>query len=100
MKAVFFSDIEGLLNILELNVLFRFYFLRSHSGPFMQFTGGPAIFFRQHSSLELPADWGMVSASLSLGWRFFLGKTFFIEPSIRGGYPFIGGAGLSAGVHF
>ena len=100
LKAVFFADIKSLLNVLELNVLFRYYFISSHTGPFIQFSGGPALFFRQDNSIDLPADWGIISAGVSLGWRFFIGKTFFIEPSIRGGYPYLGGAGLAAGVHF
>jgi len=40
------------------------------------------------------------SAGLAAGWRFPLGTRFYIEPVIRGGYPYIFGAGLSAGIKF
>ena len=100
LKAAYFFDSKGQVDTLELGVLLRFYFLGPNSGLFIQFSGGPAFFFHREDSPELPAEFGMVCAGLSLGWRFLLGKVFFIEPSVRGGYPFIAGAGLSAGVHF
>ena len=98
-KAVYFVDLEELITILELNLLLRFFFMGSYSGPFIQFSGGPALFFRQGGNVSVPAYWGMMSAGLSLGWRFFFGR-MFVEPSIRGGFPYIAGAGLSAGIRF
>jgi hypothetical protein len=70
------------------------------SGLFIQFNGGPVIFAQNDDSIAVPSGMGTFSAGLSLGWRFLLGRTFFIEPVIRGGYPYIVGAGLSAGVRF
>ena len=99
LRALYFVNPEDLVNILELNILFRLFLMPSDSGPFIQFSGGPALFFRQDSDKAVPADWGMISAGVSLGWRFFLGR-MFLEPSIRGGYPYMAGAGLSAGVRF
>jgi len=98
-RAVYFADLEELLNILELNLLLRFFFMDSYSGPFIQLSGGPAFFFRQDGDITIPAYWGMMSAGLTLGWRFFFGR-MFAEPFIRGGYPYIAGAGLSAGIRF
>lgn len=101
-KTAYFFDIEGEIDTLEVNVLLRFYFKggASVSGPFIQFSGGPAFFVRRENSVEVPSDWGMISLGLNFGWRFLLGKAFFIEPSVRAGYPFIASAGFSAGVHF
>ena len=100
IKTAYFSDFEGLLGILELNILLRFFFTGQDSGPFIQFTGGPALFFRQDSSIAIPAEWGMVSGGMALGWRFLLSEILFLEPSLRGGYPYIAGAGLSMGARF
>jgi len=101
-RAAYFADVEDLLSILELNILLRFYFMggAAYSGPFLQFTGGPALFFSRDSSIAVPAELGMVSAGLSLGWRFLLRGAWFVEPFVRGGYPYIAGGGLSAGIRF
>jgi hypothetical protein len=94
IKAVYWSD-RGEVRILELNVLLRHYFfsITEHSGLFLQFSGGPAI-------ITNPTKAATISAGLSLGWRFLLGQYFFIEPVIRGGYPYYVTGGLSAGVRF
>jgi len=102
VKASWFFDSGGLVNVLELNILLRLYFdgTSAHSGPFIQFTGGPAMYYNYDENILLPARIGMISGGLAFGWRFLLGKYFYIEPSIRAGYPYLVGAGLSAGVHF
>jgi len=102
IKASWFFDQSGQVNVLELNILFRLYVngASARSGLFIQFTGGPAIYYNNYENVFLPAKIGMISAGLAVGWRFLLGNFFFIEPSIRAGYPYIAGAGLSAGVHF
>jgi hypothetical protein len=97
LKAVFWNDIEE-TSSWELNFLARFYFFfcseaPSNSGLFVQFNGGPVLFTK-------PFFVGTISAGLSLGWRFLLGGHFFVEPAIRGGYPYIAGVVLSAGVRF
>jgi len=90
------------MNALELNFLFRLYFFgkSANSGPFAQIEGGPVIYFNVDDKISLPAKIGMVNLGAAFGWRFLLGKYFFIEPSIRGGYPYIFGASVLAGVHF
>jgi hypothetical protein len=94
LKAVYWNDLEE-ISALELNLLARFYFFRTpgYSGLFIQFSGGPVIFFK-------PSAIGTISAGFGLGWRFLLGEHFFIEPAIRAGYPYIAAAGLSAGLRF
>jgi len=102
LKAAFLFDEANILDVLEIHLLFRLYLLKgsANSGPFFQFTGGPAIFFPREREIELPAEFGMFSAGVSFGWRFLFGNTFFIEPQIRGGFPFIAGGSVSAGVRF
>ena len=102
LKGVYFFDEDNTLDVLELHVLFRLYLLRgaANRGPFFQLGGGPAIFFHREYEIELPTAFGMFSAGLVFGWRFLLGNTFFIEPSLRGGYPFVIGGALSTGLRF
>jgi len=102
IKASWFFDQGGQVNVLEFNILFRLYFngASANSGSFIQFTGGPAIYYNNYENILIPARIGMISAGVAVGWRSLLGKYFYIEPSIRVGYPYIAGAGLSAGVHF
>ena len=101
LKAVYFFSNEGLTS-LELNILVRWYFLASmpNSGPFVQFSGGPVFLAPNDSSISMPAEYGLISAGLSLGWRVLLGRRFFFEPSICMGYPYFGGAGLYAGFRY
>ena len=99
LKAAWFFDGSREVDSLEINLLLRWYFMGASSGPFLQLNGGP-VFFAQKESMTMPSELGVVSAGLSIGWRFLLGRFWFIEGAIRGGYPFIAGAALSAGCHF
>jgi hypothetical protein len=101
LKVVYWDDMDEVRS-LELNFLARFYFLdrAAPSGPFAQFNIGPVIFAWDEQNIAMPSETVMTSAGLSLGWRFLLGRFFFIDPSIRGGTPYLFGAGLSAGVRF
>jgi hypothetical protein len=97
IKAVYWGDM-GEVRALELNVLVRHYLFSERAvapgaGLFLQFAGGPAIFTN-------PTKAATISAGLSVGWRFHLGRYFFIEPEIRGGHPYFVTGGLSAGVRF
>jgi len=102
MKLSWFFDIGQEMNTLEINILFRLYFYgkTAYSGPFAQFEGGPAIYFDVDEKLSFPARIGIANVGAVFGWRFLLGKYFFLEPSIRGGYPYIFGISVLAGVHF
>jgi hypothetical protein len=107
IKTVYWRDMDE-VRALELNVLARFYFFSEratvlgagNSGLFIQFNGGPVIFAKGEDTISIPSDTVALSAGLSLGWRFLFGRYFFIEPAIRGGIPYIAGAGLSAGLRF
>jgi len=104
-QTAWFFDTNKELDVLEMNLLLRYYLTggstaAASAGPYLQLTGGPALFFDKRESVSVPASWGRVSAGLTFGWRFLFGKMFFAEPYIRGGYPYIFGLGVSAGVRF
>jgi hypothetical protein len=106
LKVVYFDDANEFRTI-ELNFLLRFYLpgmMRNeaplNSGLFLQLNGGPVIFAHNENDLAMPSKTGTFSGGLSLGWRFLFGRYFFLEPAVRGGYPYMAGAGLSAGVRF
>ena len=104
-SAAWFFDMNSELDALEMNLLLRYFFVSAaedslYAGPYLQLTGGPALFFDKAENASIPAKWGRASAGLTFGWRFLFGKLFFAEPYIRVGYPYIVGAGVSAGVHF
>jgi len=101
IKAAYFLDAIGNITTLELNFLFRLYLLGAAycSGPYIQISGGPT-YFSKDNNLSLPSEFGAISAGLSFGWRFLLGRFLFIDPVIRGGYPYLVGGGLFAGFHY
>jgi len=101
-KISWLFDNDGQLNILILDFMFRMFFFGSaaNSGLFIQFAGGLAIYFQSTEEFSLPVKIGTLTAGLTLGWRFLLGKNFYIEPSASSGYPYIFGAGLYAGARF
>jgi len=101
LKAVWFPGSDG-ASILEINCLLRFYFFgkKANYGPFFQLYGGPVLFFGKEDKLSVPSKIGVFSIGVGLGWRILILDRVFIEPSIRGGYPYLGGAGLSVGVRF
>ncbi len=101
-KISWLYDNKGQLNVFILDFLFRWYFFGSYanSGLYIQFAGGPAIYLQSEEEFSVPVRIGTLTAGLTLGWRFLLGRYFYFEPSISGGYPYIFGAGLSAGVKF
>jgi len=63
-------------------------------GIFAEAYVGTASFYEYGSAYPAPL------AALGAGWRFKIGKRFFIEPNVRGGMPFTFGAGLTAGYLF
>ena len=88
------------ITALEITIFFRVYLTQSDvSGLFAQLTYGFAVFSGE-SKISIPAEGGTFSIGITAGWRFPLGSRFFIEPYLRGGYPYYGGLGVSAGVRF
>ena len=107
LRVTYFYDKDN-ASILELNFLLRFYLLRpniskpsrtGYQGPFIQLIGGPVI-FNGIGNFSIPSTAGLISAGINFGWRFVFADRFFIEPSIRGGYPYLFGATAALGFRF
>ncbi|MCL2705691.1 MAG: hypothetical protein FWE72_05735 [Spirochaetaceae bacterium] len=96
VKGLYFTDLDTLTTI-EILTFVRFYILdfNGNSGLFAQIEGGPAFFFEKDDDMK-----GMISGGVTIGWRFVLSKHWYVEPVVRGGYPFIAGVGVSGGVKF
>ncbi|MCL2808670.1 MAG: hypothetical protein FWD24_01250 [Treponema sp.] len=88
------------IDTLELSFLLRLYLsgIDEHSGPYLQLLGGPVFFNRD--GLKIPSDYGIISVGFCFGWRFIFYDNFFVEPSIRTGFPYIFGVSVSSGVRF
>ena len=99
LKAAWFFDGNNEVNTLELAFLFRWYFLNPSSRLFIQFNGGPAFFIKDDSLFD-SSESGVISAGLAVGWRHLFGKYWFVEGSIRAGYPYIAGIGVYSGIQF
>lgn len=63
------------------------------TGLFVEGQGGIEIILVNSADKIVP------SAGLSIGFRFPLGN-FYFEPMLRGGYPYMFGIGISAGLRF
>jgi len=102
IKTSLSFDLDKQMNVMELDFLLRFYFSGrfANSGLFAQLEGGPAIYFDTDENISFPVRIGMFNIGLGIGWRFLLWENFFIEPYVRGGYPYLFGAGVSAGMRF
>jgi hypothetical protein len=100
IRAACFGDPQGVV-ALEVCLFFRVYLpgLQDSRGFFLQFNAGPSLYGRGGFP-SLPAQAGMFSAGGQAGWRFVFNKGFYLEPALRVGYPYIAGAGLSAGYLF
>jgi hypothetical protein len=100
IKAIWYFSADN-VNTFELNLIVRFYLQgrEAYSGPFLQFMGGP-VFYNYAEGAVIPAEVGIISAGLCFGWRFLFSDRWFVEPSIRAGFPYIAAAGVSAGVRF
>ena len=81
--------------VLEASPFLRWYFPGSkHTGLFVQADAGFTYI------MEDTDRYPMFMGGLRMGYRLSLGSLFFIEPFARGGYPFVFGIGLSAGLRF
>ena len=79
----------------EPTALFRWYFLGGgHTGFFVQADLG-AFLILEDGDLTPMFDGG-----LRAGYRIALGEMFYLEPYARGGYPFVFGVGVLAGLRF
>lgn len=89
-----FSAALDTVNTLDTAALFRYYLPLKFSGLFVQAELGGAFYF--YDGGNYPAFLGGVTA----GWRYNVADHWYLEPFVRGGYPFIYGIGLSAGTSF
>ena len=72
---------------MELQCFLRMYFsLNANTGPFVQISAGPVIYA---DTIPALSGYGTISAGLGAGWRFPVGKHWYIEPAIRAGYPYL-----------
>ena len=88
------------LRTLEPGIFLRLYMLgdEDHSGLFFQAEAGPALFDR--GGYWVSGDTSAISAGAALGWRFLRDEKYFLEGTLRAGYPFIAGARVCLGLRF
>jgi len=100
IKAIYFFNVES-FSLLEADLLLRFYLFgrRAYWGPFIQIMGGASL-INFNGEFSVPSNTGIFNAGVSFGWRFLFMNRFFIEPAIRGGYPYRVGLGIGLGVRF
>ena len=100
IKMLYAADNES-MNSFEFTFFARYYIFSQDesTGLFAQINAGPVI-IGSEDAFAMLTEVDSVSLGLSVGWRFAFGKHFFLEPTIRGGYPYIAGAGLSVGYRF
>ncbi|MCL1929333.1 MAG: DUF3575 domain-containing protein [Treponema sp.] len=89
------------IHTMEITAFMRFYLLGANvcTGPFIQLNAGASI-YNHEQGVYTPAEVGSLSAGIAAGWRFLLGERWYIEPSIRAGYPYIAGVGVSFAFRF
>jgi len=95
LRILYAVDNEN-ISFLEVNILARLYIFGkdAFSGPFAQLNIGPVIYEDKNPNRP---GYGNISAGLTAGWRFLIGKNFFAEPSLRIGYPYLSGATVALG---
>ena len=100
IKTVLSGNFDTIVT-LEPAAFFRYYIPTlefspsfSISGLFAQAELGTIIFFEQNKGY--PAFLGGVA----LGWRYNIDEIWYIEPSVRFGYPFIWGVSFQGGLRF
>lgn len=97
LKLLYAVDDEQ-ISFLEANVFARYYIFGKTAfyGPFIQANAGPVIYTDANID-PVKRGYGNISAGVTTGWRFTIGKYFFIEPSLRIGYPYLAGGGIALG---
>ena len=93
MRALYSRDMDNFQS-LELTAFLRLYLpeLRGNHRLFAQLNMGPGLFWEEDNDTQ-----GAFCVGLTLGFRYLYGDTWFVEPSVRMGYPFLAGAGVAAG---
>ena len=91
IRVIFSHDTESIFTVEPL-AFFRYCLPLGIPGFFVQAEMGASVFIEDDKSY--PA----FSIGAAAGWRFKITDMFYIEPYVRAGYPFIWGAGLTAGL--
>jgi hypothetical protein len=80
---------------IEPAAMFRWYFLgKNHTGFFAQADAGAYLYMENEQTIPV------FLGGLRTGLRLPLGRSFYIEPYGRAGYPFVFGIGVTAGMRF
>jgi outer membrane protein OmpA-like peptidoglycan-associated protein len=90
----FFSSNFDTVSTLETAAFFRWYLPLPVKGFFIQADLGGSFIF------EDGENYPVFLGGLSAGWRYVFKNNLYIEAAVRGGYPFVWGAGLSVGYRF
>jgi outer membrane protein OmpA-like peptidoglycan-associated protein len=103
LKTAFFDNFDT-IGAFETLLFFRYYLPwlhlpKSTDGPFAQIEAGSVILFERGYYKNLEA-FPSFSGGLSAGWRFNFGGHWYLEPSMRTGYPHIWGLNVTAGIRF
>jgi outer membrane protein OmpA-like peptidoglycan-associated protein len=93
--SVFASSNFNVFTALEIALMYRGYFLKTHTMSFfLQADAGTFLYMEDGQTV--PYFLGGVRT----GFRAPLGRTLYIEPYARGGYPFAFGVGATIGTRF
>jgi hypothetical protein len=82
------------ITVIEPSALFRWYFLGGYSGLFIQADLGCFMILEESDFTPL------FDGGLRCGYRLPLGKSGYLEPYGRIGYPFAFGVGALVGIRF
>jgi flagellar motor protein MotB len=88
---------------LEAALFLRFYFISPwfmQSGGVEMFLGAGGGVMAVMNGRDVRETRGHPEAAGIFGVRFRLGRRLYLEPYVRGGFPFIGGAGVAIGLRF
>jgi len=98
LRLLYVQDAENFI-FLETVAQIRLYLSpkKDNTGIFLQAEGGIVLF--SYEKFEITGYFSFVGG-VSAGWRFMMNNQWYIEPFIRGGYPYIFGAGFSTGFKF
>ena len=91
LNAVYSNDMN-VASTMESTLMFRYYL--PFSGPFLQAEAG-GMFTAEDGKNQITPLGG-----LTAGLRLGMDKNWFLEPAVRGNYPFVWGAGLTIGKRF
>jgi len=91
LNTIYSHDMD-VVNTLESMVMFRYYL--PVTGSFLQAEAGGALSKTEGKNSAAPLG------GLTAGMRLEMENRWYLEPALRGGYPFTWGAGLTLGKKF